>query len=271
MKVFTKKESATSLIAKIYKRYKSPPIQISYEPISTLPKNSINFQGTHLNESGDTRSIDEYLNSVDLKQELTTFSVADNLLFINDKIVPLLPPSAAIVDLGCGIGKYAKILQQENLPTKQWQYLGIDRDQEIIKIAQKFAPQYQFKSSDNTINIPCLDSSQDLVMASSMLQYTCDLWLNALQEMKRVTKKYIFISRLPILRHQCSIYCHQIVKERNKIEHHYFKLFSLKEFEKNIQNLGMSIVATSNGSEIISVKSIREPIILNQYLLAIDN
>lgn len=253
--------------------YQDGNLQISYESLLLLPTNLNskldNQQGTHLNESGSDHSIDKYIKNFSLELEMKVPSVVDNMFFILNYIAPHLPKNAEIIDIGCGIGKYGEIFKHYSLATQGWSYVGIDRTEEILQFAKILFPEYVFKSSNDSIKIPFPDKSKDLVMASSMLQYTCDQWIQALSEMCRVSRKYIFISRLPILHINQSSYCRQLVIQHKQRKNHYFKLINQQEFEYELHRLGCNIERNSYGTEIIKVEGISEPVVLNQYLIKV--
>ena len=184
----------------------------------------------------------------------------DNLFFLENFVASHLPQDATIVDIGCGIGKYGKILKREKSVTQNWKYTGVERTQEILEYAKRLCPEFDFVSSNNSVLIPLPNDSEDLVMASSMLQYTLDEWIISLQDMLRVTKKYVYISRLPIIRQYSSCFCHQ--------KDHFFKIFNRQEFESIISELNAQILYRDYGQEIIYVNGISEPIFLNQYLIS---
>lgn len=262
------------LLNQLYEKYYGEILNISYELIPSLPENvfdedSDNARGTHLNEAGDTRQVEEYAKTFSLEKEINNLSVVENLFFIDNFIAPLLPVDAQVVDVGCGIGRYEKFLHRQSAPTQKWHYTGVDRTEDILAFSRALCPDYEFRSSGNSITIPYPDNSKDLVMASGMLQCTCDQWLDSLQEMQRVSRKYIFISRFPIVRQVASAYCHQTVIEKGKLEHHYFKIFNRQEFESKVTALGCQIIYKDYGGEILWVKGISEPVILNQYLIAV--
>jgi ubiquinone/menaquinone biosynthesis C-methylase UbiE len=249
-------------------RQQPNPLTISYEKVDSPDAAVNNARGTHLNESGDTRSVEQYLTTFRLEEEIQKQDVSDNLLFIETVISPLLPPDATVVDVGCGIGRYAKFLRRPGAVTERWSYCGVDLSEGIIKFSRAFCPECEFNTTGGDTVIPYPNSSKDLVMASSMLQYTCDAWKAWLREMKRVSKNYFFISRLPILRKSPSAYCHQTVWERGRTKHHYFKVFHRQEFEAAVKEVGCTLVARDYGSEVLLVEGISEPVVLNLYLLA---
>jgi len=127
--------------------------EIRYEALSTVPPATFasphhNAHGTHLNESGDTRPIEQYLRSFDLEQELTKPDVADNLAFLDQVISPLLPAQATVLDVGCGLGRYARFLRRPGAPTQGWRYAGVDRSEAILRWARQFCLGVEFASTE---------------------------------------------------------------------------------------------------------------------------
>src|ERR1019366_6032704 len=212
--------------------------------------------------------VEEYVKTFDLETEIRRDDVTDNLLFIDQIIVPLLPRTATVVDVGCGIGRYARFLRRPLALTRDWRYIGVERSEEIVRYSRLLCPDCEFKHSAGNTTIPCPDRSVDLVMASSMLQYTCEGWLDSLREMKRVAKSYIFLSRLPVLRRSATGNSNQTVRVEGAKNHHRFRLFNRKELEDALAELGCRVAARDYGSEIISVQRVSEPVVMNQYLIA---
>jgi SAM-dependent methyltransferase len=249
-------------------------LEIRYEVLDTVPPALFasphhNAHGTHLNESGDTRPIEQYLRSFDLEQELTKPDVADNLAFLDQVISPLLPAQATVLDVGCGLGRYARFLRRPGAPTQGWRYAGVDRSEAILRHARQFCPGVEFASTEGSVTLPYPDGSHDLVMASSMLQYTGEVWRAALREMRRVAQRYIFISRLPVLRRAPSAYCRQTVTQGGQRQQHYFTLLNRAEFEAGAAELGCEVVAKDYGAEWIGVEGLGDPVMLHLYLLAV--
>ena len=248
--------------------------QIRYTWLPALPPNlraptAKNGRGTHLNESGDNRSIEAYLESFNLEQELHNPVVADNLFFIDNVVSSLLPHDASVLDVGCGLGRYARFLSRPQASTNQWRYTGVERSSAIVALSRQFCPQCEFRSSDGCVQLPFDDGQYDLVMASSMLQYTCEEWLDSLREMRRVARKLILIARLPMLRRAASAYCHQSVWDGQRFEDHYLRLFNRDEFELAFIQLGCRMIARDYSAEIFQVQGLAEPAICHLYLWAV--
>ncbi len=248
-------------------------LRITYEAVEALPENlfndaTANARGTHLNEGGHASFIHDGVIAFDLEREIKSPPVSSNLMFIDEVVSSLLPANATLVDVGCGVGRYERFLHRDGAPTAGWEYSGVDLSEGILQLARRFCPGCEFRSSNGDFTIPYPDNAKDLVMASGMLQYTCDRWLDSLREMKRVARMYILITRLPIVRKSPPAYCLQTVAQGNRDEIHYFKVFSRQEFEAAVAELGCRVVARDYSTEILSAKGIAEPVILNQYLLA---
>ena len=74
------------------------------------------------------------------------------------------------------------------------------------------------------------------------------------REMRRVARKLILISRLPMVQHSPSAYCHQSVMGGRRREDHYLRLFNREEFEDAVMKLGCRMIAHDYSSEIYRVK-----------------
>lgn len=225
-----------------------------------------NTRGTHLNESGDLRSAAQYVATFDPAQEVRNWDVAATLAFIDSAISPRLPAQASVLDVGCGSGRYAHFLRRPGAPTIGWRYCGIERSDEIVQYARRLCPDCEFRSSHNTVTLPCADRSHDLVMANGVLQYTADAWRTLLSELVRVARRYVLIGRLPLVRHTASHDCLQTVNQR---EHHLLTILSRADFEQAISACGATIVARDYSAEVISVRGVAEPVVYNLYLIAV--
>src|SRR5688572_14703882 len=82
-----------------------------------------------------------------------------------EKFIKLLPPTAKIIDLGCGSGRDAKIFTNLGADV-----LGIDYSSNLIDIAQSHAPLANFKLMDiETMSFPA--SSFDGVWSACSLAH----------------------------------------------------------------------------------------------------
>ncbi len=100
------------------------------------------------------------------------------------RIVDLIPDQVeSIVDIGCGNGIITNILGQK------YDVTAIDRSEHALSFVQT----KKIKSSSD--EIPIEDNSFDMVFSSELLEHLNDEVLaGTVAEIKRLTKKYIFIT-----------------------------------------------------------------------------
>lgn len=100
-----------------------------------------------------------------------------------------LEPNQKLLDVGCGNGRLAKFLKQKNI-----KYVGIDNNEELIKIARQRHPYATFELADQT-SLPFPDASFDHVWNIAAFHHVPSqkLRLQTLHEMYRVLKKGGFL------------------------------------------------------------------------------
>ncbi len=102
-------------------------------------------------------------------------------------IKPLRPVS--ILDVGCGEGFTLKKLEEKKIGKKAE---GIDYSSDAIKIGKKIYPELTLSKGD-VYGLKYPDNSFDLIICTEVLEHLDDPE-KAVQEMKRVTSKYIIFS-----------------------------------------------------------------------------
>ena len=97
-----------------------------------------------------------------------------------------IPPEAAILDVACGTGEFAKLLLAKN---PQQQITGIDISESMLEIAKEKLQAYSNANLYNTsvTSLPFADESFDIVVCASAFHYFASPQL-ALAQMKRVLK-----------------------------------------------------------------------------------
>jgi ubiquinone/menaquinone biosynthesis C-methylase UbiE len=110
--------------------------------------------------------------------------ILNTLLFL--KNWAQIPPSATVLDVGCGTGEFEKIVLAEN-PTQHM--VGVDISQKMLAIAQKKCHEYTNVSfqTASVLQLPFVDDSFDVIVSASAFHYF-DAPDAALTEMKRVLK-----------------------------------------------------------------------------------
>ena len=94
-----------------------------------------------------------------------------------------------VLDAGCGEGFSLYKLSEYNIGEK---LEGIDYSKEAISIGKKLFPNLSLKQG-SIYNLPCKDNTFDLVLSTEVLEHL-ENPKKALQEILRVSKKYILVS-----------------------------------------------------------------------------
>ena len=97
--------------------------------------------------------------------------------------------ATTVLDVGCGEGFTLLRLKNENIGQK---LSGIDNNEQAIAYANKNYPELEIKKGD-VYKLPYKDNSFDLVLCMEVLEHL-DKPLVALEELKRVSKKYVLLS-----------------------------------------------------------------------------
>lgn len=91
-------------------------------------------------------------------------------------------------EVGCGDGYNMQVITS----VKKAQYSGSDIEEGALVLAKQRNPKVNFLKT-SVYNLPFKENSFDMVVASQMLEHL-DRPQDALQEIKRVTKKYCLLS-----------------------------------------------------------------------------
>jgi SAM-dependent methyltransferase len=124
----------------------------------------------------DNKNIYEKFDWVSLKEE----DLKDKIL----KVLEFIPEDVkTIVDIGCGNGAITNVLG------KQYEVTAVDRSKEALKHLET---KTVLASADD---IPLASASYDLVFSSELLEHLeNDTFAKTVNELKRLTRKYIFIT-----------------------------------------------------------------------------
>jgi SAM-dependent methyltransferase len=187
--------------------------------------------------------------------------VRDNLALI-DRINL---PAASLLDFGCGNGLYRVVLQHYPA-TKNWQYVGIDVNEEVLAWCRMRHPGIRFEVIRENGCLPFDDDAFQVVMASGVIQCLND-YRQTLAELHRVSSGYTLLSRLPIWSERPTQLVLQHVRSDWGVEDHAVRVFNRAEFDALIEKLGFTIVAREAGSEVFQIEGVPEPAIHGSYLL----
>ena len=106
-----------------------------------------------------------------------------------------------ILDMGCGTGLYARILQQKGAKV-----CGLDISDEMLGIAKKEVPNVTFVRG-TAEKLPYKDNQFDIVLAALMMEYLSS-WDKVLKEVRRVLKPkgiFVFSTGNPVMNAGVSI------------------------------------------------------------------
>ena len=103
------------------------------------------------------------------------------------KVKNLKPES--ILDVGAGEGFTLEMFRQNKIGKK---LEGIEYMDEAIEFGKQFHPKVKIKKGD-IYKLPYKDNSFDVIICTEVLEHLDDP-IRALQELRRVTKKYVILS-----------------------------------------------------------------------------
>lgn len=215
-----------------------------------------------------------YLKSYEdyVKNKNTYYSlpnIKDLTCFLKDECIPFWSryKKMKILDVGCGSGMHSKIFQDKKILNKKMTYTGCEINQNFVDTCLYVNKHVNFFIS-KADKIKSSDKAYDIVFSSSVLHYTLNEWKKSLEEMMRVTDKYILITRFPLTKHNNTFYVHQTVSSTHGMENHYFIVISRREFESFIKSIGLRILARDYSQEVYPVDGISENVMLCEYLLS---
>lgn len=128
----------------------------------------------------DTRDNPSYYEQYNWKES----NLNEHLKGKVEKIFKMIPPDVySIIDIGCGDGKITNRLAEN------FDVTGVDRSEKALA----YVKTKKILSSSDSINVP--DGSFDMVFSSELLEHIGEtIFQKSIQEMKRISKKYIFIT-----------------------------------------------------------------------------
>jgi 2-polyprenyl-3-methyl-5-hydroxy-6-metoxy-1,4-benzoquinol methylase len=113
----------------------------------------------------------------------------EQLLKLTEKYVLESGIKGTLLDVGCGNGRYCKILQDHGFDV-----LGIDYSDKVIELAKKNYPGIRFEVKD-AYNTEFQDQAFDIVICVGVLQCV-HYHEKLLNELSRITKKVLILSTL---------------------------------------------------------------------------
>lgn len=113
----------------------------------------------------------------------------DGLNGVRRWLLDVIPDNESIIDIGCGPGTVYEIFR---LAGRKNDYLGVDRDLEILKLAQSLSPDAKFENEDCNF-LPYPDNSIDHCILFTVVDMISD-FRKAIEEAVRVSRKQVIIT-----------------------------------------------------------------------------
>jgi ubiquinone/menaquinone biosynthesis C-methylase UbiE len=171
------------------------------------------------------------------------------------KLKELELTSKKVLDLGCGSGRYTRVLKNFGANV-----VGVDPSEELLKIARKEIKNIDFLKKDSS-NLPFKDNCFDMVFAGMVLHYVKDIE-SLFREVFRVLRpKGIFIltSHVPYLE------LVRKVKFENKSYYEFDHYFKEGARYKNWTSIGIKIKFFHHTMESVFKAAIKNSFILSDY------
>ena len=174
-------------------------------------------------------------------------------------------PDATVLDFGCGNGHYQAILAAYS-HTAKWTYVGVDSKAEFVQFCRQTYPTSCFETVEAGQPLPFADNTFDIVLASGVMQYIQHAGLT-LAELRRVTRGYVLVSRLPTWKYQDSHIVVQYLRGGFGEEHYPLHVFNRCLVEDLFAQLGLAVLWRDYSSEFFTLAGEREPVTHLVYLL----
>ncbi|BCX14777.1 MAG: hypothetical protein KatS3mg088_460 [Patescibacteria group bacterium] len=200
---------------------------------------------------------------------LNDFIARENISFLEKSIRKIgfrVEEGMKFLDVGCGNGFYGKIIKKKGSIFEDVDYAGCEFHPKLVEVCKKLNPNFVFfLSRAEKIDSP--DNFYDFVFSSGVLHYTLRNWKKSVLEFKRVSKSFIFITRIPLSKYEKTFYVQQKVWSISGIETHYFVVPNRDVFENFLVRNGLEILERDYSLEEYIINGVKEKIILSNYFL----
>lgn len=107
-----------------------------------------------------------------------------------EKIASQIKDGSSVLDVGCGNGRLLEVLENKKI-----NYLGVDNSEELIALAKKNYPNYDFKVID-ILDLEPIERKFDFIISVAVLHHipSQELRQQALQQLKKIAKEQIIFS-----------------------------------------------------------------------------
>ncbi len=175
----------------------------------------------------------------------------EDLSFIKEYI----PQNGKLLDLGCGNGRLANFLRENNF---KGEYIGADISEKLIRIAQENNPKGRFKLIKNEKNLPFENEIFDAVVAVSVFHhFNPSMAEKALKEIKRISKpnaviiitswnlwqkKYLRFLGKNIFNGRFSLMAEITFKDSEKVHFRPCYWWTRKKFKRKAEKIGFNVL-----------------------------
>lgn len=101
-----------------------------------------------------------------------------------------------VLEVGCGVGHNADVLQWGLEWFDDYTYTGVDYSEEFIRVAKERRGWFDFRVMDALL-LEYQDKQFDCVISGCVILHICN-WRRALAETARVARKFVVLHRTPI-------------------------------------------------------------------------
>jgi radical SAM superfamily enzyme YgiQ (UPF0313 family)/SAM-dependent methyltransferase/predicted SAM-dependent methyltransferase len=119
-----------------------------------------------------------------------------------DALKPFVRNGSTVLEIGCASGYYGEIL--DYLLPREFSYFGLDYSLPLIALARDYYPTAKISVADGG-DLPCKDSSYDVVISSCILLHVTD-YRRHIKETARVARDVVIAHRTPVCRDQATRY-----------------------------------------------------------------
>jgi putative methyltransferase (TIGR04325 family) len=189
--------------------------------------------------------------------------VQDNLKLLSE----ISLNNATLLDFGCGNGIYYDILRSHPR-TRSWKYCGADANPAFIEFCKLTHPDIRFEELPSNQKLPFNDGEFDVVFASGVIQ-CIEHYGSTLEQLFRISKKYVVISRLPMGEKKAKILLQHFKHRKDTFEQHLpLHVMNRMEFENCLNEIGFRVLQHERGSEFLIMPDTSELVHYYGYLVA---
>ena len=244
---------------------RKPPLSVSYELACTRTPDAA---GSSWAEPPVTARFKKGLETFDLERARRAPAAALSSPIVRETLSLLERTGlkkASMLDFGCGNGLYRVVLADHEA-TAAWQYTGADVNREIVGWCRREYAGARFETVAENAPLPFGEGAFDVVLASGVLQCVSEHEA-VLRELRRVTRDYVVVSRLPVWRESPSRLVLQRVSHAWGRENHLIRVFNRGELEDLFARAGLAVAESDGGSESFDVPGVGERAVHNGFLL----